>query len=204
MSIAEKLVTATQNQQKVFDAGKKAEYDRFWDKFQDYGNRVQYSYAFSYDGWTDEIYNPKYAIRPTMCNGLFNNAQCITDTKVTIDLTNPGGNQKYSLFSNATKLKTIRKLIVNETNGFQASTPTFSNCKSLENITFEGIIGKSIDFQYSTLLSKTSIENIVSCLSTTSTGQTLTLSQTAVDNAFTKDEWNALIADRTNWTISLV
>ncbi len=204
MSIAEKLTAIAENQQKVFDAGKQAEYDRFWDEFQDYGNRTNYTYAFAYGGWTDETYNPKYKIRPTMSNNIFMSNADITDTKVTIDLTNPNGNQKFGLFTSATKLKTIRKLIINETNIFQASTSTFNNCKSLENITFEGIIGKSIDFQWSTLLSRESIENIVSCLSTTATDVTLTLSETAVNNAFTQDEWNTLIAQKPNWTISLV
>ena len=49
---------------KVFDAGKKAEYDAFWDVFQNYGDEEGMSYysAFGYDGFTDENYNPKYPI----------------------------------------------------------------------------------------------------------------------------------------------
>lgn len=148
MSIAEKLTTIAENQEKVFEAGKKAEYDRFWDEFQDYGNRTQYSYAFCYGGWNDETYNPKYTIRPTSCNNLFASSSAITDTKVAIDLTHPGGNQKFGLFKGAAKLTTIRKLIVNESTIFTTSAGqnSFSGCSKLENITFEGTIGKSIDF----------------------------------------------------------
>ena len=42
MSIAEKLVTVAENEQKVYDAGKQAEYDAFWDNYQVYGNRENF------------------------------------------------------------------------------------------------------------------------------------------------------------------
>ena len=45
-------------------AGRKAEYDMFWDNFQNYGNRLSYSYMFGARGWTDENFKPKYDIRP--------------------------------------------------------------------------------------------------------------------------------------------
>ena len=204
MSIAQKLTTVATNQQKVYDAGKNAEYDRFWDEFQNYGDRTNYTYAFAYGGWNDDTYNPKYTIRPVSCNNMFMNASSITDTKVTIDLTNPDGNQKYGLFASATKLMTIQKLIVDKTITFQSSSPMFNKCNSLKNITFEGAIGKDISFKDCPLLSKESIENIVSCLSSDSADTTLTLSQTAVDNAFAEGEWDTLIADKTNWNFSLV
>ena len=165
MSIADKLVTIAENQEKLFDAGKKAEYDRFWDAFQDYGNRTVYTNAFCYGGWNDEIYNPKYTIRPTSCNTMFANNTKITDTKVDIDLTHPGGNQKYSLFAGCRNLKTIQKLIVMETNGFSpnGAIATFAGCKSLENITFEGTIGRNIDFS-DCPLSPESMVNVITHL----------------------------------------
>lgn len=52
----------------VFEAGKKSEYDAFWDAFQNYGNRNKYEFAFtgagegSSGGWTDETFKPKYDI----------------------------------------------------------------------------------------------------------------------------------------------
>lgn len=47
--------------------GKQAEYDAFWDIFQDYGNRKFYSYAFYGDFnttniWNDNNFKPKYDI----------------------------------------------------------------------------------------------------------------------------------------------
>lgn len=78
-------------------------------------------------------------------------------------------------------------------------------CNALEEVTFEGEIGQSgIDLKRSTKLNRASIESLFNCLSTDVTGQSLTLSKTAVNNAFTTDEWNTLVTTRNNWTISLV
>lgn len=199
MSIAEKLVTVAQNQQKVFEAGKKSEYDRFWDEFQ---KDLTLSYMFAGKGWTDETYNPRKEIKTTNgygANYVFAYSN-ITDTKVNIDFSNLDV-YVSNLFYDARNLKTIKKLIVGAKTPY---TNCFINCTALENVTFEGIIGRSINFSYSPLLSKESIENIVECLSESETSQTLTLSQTAVDNAFTTAEWNTLIAGKTNWTFSLI
>lgn len=63
MSIAEKLVTIAENEQKVYDAGKKAEYDEFWDNFQpEKGAAHIYQYAFSGHHWNDITFKPKYDI----------------------------------------------------------------------------------------------------------------------------------------------
>ena len=43
--------------------GKQEEYDRFWDAFQESGQRERYFYAFAGGGWTPESFNPKYPIR---------------------------------------------------------------------------------------------------------------------------------------------
>lgn len=201
MSIAEKLVTVAENQEKVYDAGKKSEYDAFWGELQNYGKAKSYANAFSYNAWNDKTYNPKYTFKVSDCNNMFFHNTNITDTKVPIDFRGNQG-QIFYVFEGCTKLVTIRTLILDGTN--QSFSRYFTNCKALENITFEGEIKKNIDFQYSPKLSKESIENIMSCLSENSTGQTLTLSQEAVNNAFTQDEWNDLIKDKTNWTISLV
>lgn len=191
------------NVPKVFEAGREAEYDDFWDVFQNKGNREMYSYAFFGDGWTDETYNPKYDIVSSGNSYIYSNS-FITDTKVVIDCATNPGNPNQTLqnaFKGAGHLKTIRKLIVMEKQSF---ANTFNACSALENITFEGEIGKSINFQYSPLLSKASIENIVSVLSADVTGQTLTLNQTAFDNAFTEEEWNALIADKGDWKFAFI
>jgi hypothetical protein len=109
-------------------------------------------------------------------------------------------------------LKTIEIVRVNEnTTSFSA---TFLNCHVLENVKFEGFIPKSISFASSKKLSKASITNVIEHLSPTATGQTATFAKYAVNKAFetsegandgsTSAEWNALIAPKSNWTISLV
>lgn len=67
MSIAEKLTTIAENEQKVYDAGKQAEYDKFWDSYQLNGERKLYMGAFA--GWNPENFNPKYPITPVGTNG---------------------------------------------------------------------------------------------------------------------------------------
>ncbi len=68
MSIAEKLVTVAENVPKVYEAGKKAEYDAFWDTFQQNGTRRRYSLAFTNSGraWNSTNFKPKYDI---ICEG---------------------------------------------------------------------------------------------------------------------------------------
>lgn len=46
----------------VYEVGKQAEYDRFWDNFQDNGNRKIYWYGFASPGWNQETLNPKHKI----------------------------------------------------------------------------------------------------------------------------------------------
>ena len=45
MSIADKLRLIANNVQKVFDGGRKAEYDAFWDSFQKNGAAANYAYG---------------------------------------------------------------------------------------------------------------------------------------------------------------
>lgn len=47
----------------IFEAGKQAEHDRFWDAVQDNGNRTIYRYAFY--GWRYSNFKPKYDMKPT-------------------------------------------------------------------------------------------------------------------------------------------
>ena len=71
MSIAEKLTAIAENEQKVYEAGKQAEYDAFWDSFQQSGNRTHYGRAFSNSPFTKEVFNPKYDLICTSANAMF-------------------------------------------------------------------------------------------------------------------------------------
>ena len=85
MSIAEKLTAIAENEQKVYEAGKKSEYDAFWDAFQNYGNMKNYNSAFrnvdyiDYDSWRKETLRPKYDIIPTSTDRTFYKVKGITD-----------------------------------------------------------------------------------------------------------------------------
>lgn len=69
MSIADKLTTIAENEQKVYDKGvadgKQSEYDAFWDKFQNYGKRTNYDYLLGGDNVSRSWFKPKYDIKPT-------------------------------------------------------------------------------------------------------------------------------------------
>lgn len=189
--------------------GKQAEYDLLWDTLQNNGDPAgaNYYYKFSYStngvGWTDENFNPKYPIitSASITGGmaLFYTNKNITDTKVPIVVL---GSTAQSLFVNAEKLVTIRELSVHA--GVAFST-TFQGCYELINLTMSGTIGQSgLDLQHSQKLSKASIESVIEHLSTTTSGLSVTFSKTAVDAAFTDEEWATLANTRSNWTINLV
>lgn len=111
-----------------------------------------------------------------------------------------------NMFWNVQTLKTVEKLIL-KNDGSQSCTNTFNGVPALQNIVIEGKFGNSVDVKTATKLTKASIESFVSSLSDTTTGKTLTLSETAVESAFgstTAAEWTALVATKSNWTISLV
>ncbi len=224
--------------------GIQAEYDRFWDNFQDYGSRTNYFYAFA--NWSLEEFTPKYDIAPVNLEGIFMMSNMAVDLPayleeigINIDfknatnsasMTNTFRGCKFTrigeinstmsenfnhTFGNSLNLRTIDKLVLREDGSQGFSSSTFINCLSLENLVIEGVIGKNgFNVQWSTKLSQDSIVSIINALSPTTSGLTVTLSKTAVNNAFetsggtadgpTSAEWLALIATRSNWTISLV
>lgn len=66
-------------------AGKKAEYDAFWDVYQENGQRTSYLGAFAGTGWTKDTFKPKYPIAPTQTSGawyMFFGFNALPDTEV--------------------------------------------------------------------------------------------------------------------------
>lgn len=210
--------------------GKQAEYDAFWDNLQSNGALIPYVASFG-AAWNDATFKPKHNIRPTDAYMMFRSSKVtdLTNLGVEVDFSNCFNFQYAFTFSSVshigivdvrnsksikltqtfaqtTKLHTIDKIIIDEDSGYFDGT--FESAIALTNITFEGVIGKSsINFQWSTLLSKASITSIINALSATKSGLSATLSKTAVTNAFgstTADEWINLTNTKPNWTISLV
>ena len=99
-----------------------------------------------------------------------------------------------------------------------AVTNAFGGANSLEEVRFvPNTIKISIEFQWCTKLSKASLISIINGLSAETSGLTVTLSKTAVNKAFETIingegqnngsinwDWQALVANKTNWTINLV
>lgn len=185
-----------------FEAGKKSQYDDFWDNYQNNGEIKSYNYAFQSPCWTDETYNPKYPIVANSATNMFVSNPNITDTKVPIDLRGCFINNTFSYSG----LVTIREIIVDEKTTINSTPNGFNGLYNLVNIKFTGVwsCGNIPEFAYSHYLSKDSITSIVNVLSPTVTGFTVTLSKRAKEAAFTADEWAALIATKSNWTFSLV
>ena len=72
MNISEKLTAIAENEKKVYEAGKKAEYDAFWDLFQDNGKRTDYNMAFASRSWNVDTFKPKYDLTISSgCNRMF-------------------------------------------------------------------------------------------------------------------------------------
>ena len=218
------------------------EYDKFWDSFQRNGNRVNYEYGFGGEGWNDETFKPKYDIKPTQSTYMFSNCgitDMITALKnagVTFDFSQVKDTSYLAFNSSITRFPTIdtssrpninhffmgnknleyiEKVILKSDGSQTFNDYSFKDNPKLKEIRFEGVIGKSgFNIKDSTLLSKASITSIINALSTTTSGLTVTLSQTAVNNAFetstgsadgsTSQEWLNLKATKSNWTISLV
>lgn len=245
------LTKASDNVKDVFAAGKQSERDAFWDAFQTPSRRLWYG-AFQNACWNDTTFYPKYDITSTgdasslfrYCDitdleGRLNECGVTLDTSEATSLNCAFGESKitalptinlskcisaardsHGVFGGCKDLISIRKVIVNEA---VALSNTFTTCNSLQNIDFEGFIGQDINLKWSTKLTDESIESIINHLSDTAEEKTLTLSETAVDEAFRgfgcdpntgtygdevdgqyADNWISLYLTKTNWTITLV
>lgn len=195
MSVSEKLTIIAENEQNVYNAGKKAEWDDFWDSLQDNGNRTHYAYAFAYGSFNKHNFKPKY---PIICtengyatpagNSLFRQT---TDASVTqfyedmieeinVPITIMG--QPQFVFDYMLKLKKIIELNVTVTTTFNS---WFRGCEDLEYIRWgSSVIGQSLDMYDCKKLDKNSIIDTYTHLSDTASDKTLTLSKTAVNTAF--------------------
>lgn len=214
----------------VHAAGRQAECAAFWDDFQAQGSRTDYYRAFHGKYWTESNFKPVYDITVVGdAHDLFANArikdlaQLLREQGVTLDLSR-ATKMRYAfsgasirrvprvstiaaddvkhLFITSYNLQVIEGLVLRD-DGSQIFTQPVDGCTGLTTIAIEGVIGADIDFHWSTKLSRASIESIIAALSDAKTGQTLTLSEKAVNSAFTDDEWVALVAAKPNWTIAL-
>ena len=117
------------------------------------------------------------------------------------------------MFNKCTKLHTIEMPL--DFSSVTNATQCFDGANALVNVSLVKESLKVSTIFTSTLLSAESIQSITDGLATGVTGQTLTLSRTAVNKAFETSEganngstdensvWHNLIATKPNWTITL-
>lgn len=216
------------------------ERENFWDSLQKNGARDNYSYAFQY--YTDDMFHPKYDITPTnfaqalAYTQIGNLKKILQDANITLDLsqaTNVLQCFRNSTFTHLPKidlsnikttgvtylfyfcqyLHTIDKIII--TDKITSYEGFLSYCNSLRNVQFDGVISASgLNFSQSKFLSKESITNIITHLSQTASGLSITFSKDSVNVAFESEiglkngsesqEWGGLLEQyASNWTITL-
>ncbi len=207
MNISEKLQTIAENEQKVYDAGMQAQHARFWDNYQDYGNRTNHDRAFEGKYWNDVSFDPLYNIVVGSNNGAYTFRSCnITNLNAILKRRNVsiefrGGNCSY-FFSNSkiteipeidvslvtnfyafcsgcSDLHTVRKITFKK--DIDISTSIFQGCTSLVNLEIGGLIGSDFSVSQSPL-STASIVSVMEHLWDGATGKTVTFLQTAADN----------------------
>ena len=127
---------------KVYEAGKKAEYDAFWDTFQLNGTRTDYANAFAGYGWAGKIFYPKYDMKPTTAymmfryfdythsRNSFDLAQRLEDLGIEMDFSNCS---TFNYMFYAAQIKRIPTISVLNATGL---TDTFahSSCETIDKI----------------------------------------------------------------------
>ena len=221
--------------------GKQEEYDRFWNTYQQNGNRTNYRYAFAGDAWGAKgLLPPKYPIvlaaSRTGQEGMFESFNVYAEDKYTnpYDMTELCSMIDFSActyvpklfenavcknitcdFSNLIEMSytfaggnggVLNNITLTVTDKLTSAVNPFINQTFLKSVTFteDSVIAcNGFNFQWSPL-NKASFESVINALSSTTTGKTITFQKAAKETAFTQDEWDALIATKPNWTISLV
>ena len=114
----------------------------FWNAYQDNGNRVDYLTAFAGVGWNEDVFKPRYDIKPTNAYMLFSASkingdlvEILAKQGVVLD-TSKATNTQY-LFSNSLFTRIGVVDVTSSTN----STQTDAMCRSCTNLTrFEKLV----------------------------------------------------------------
>lgn len=182
-----------------FEAGKKSEYDRFWDAFQQNGERNFYDSAFFREYWDDTTYNPKYPIYCETSNGARQafNVSYISSTKVPIYCISTS---LSFTFADATRLKSIPLLSLENVTEYNNA---FTRCPALEELNIVGTIEKNgFSVADSPLLTHDSLMSIINCLKDyAGSGTTYTVTLGATNLAKLTDAEKA-IATQKGWTLA--
>lgn len=224
MSIAEKLATIAENEQRVYEAGKAQEWSDFWDIFQDNGTRTSYGGAFK--AWQQDCFKPKYNLVATgvayamfaeshltdvagalrECGVVLDTSQA-TDVQMlfywakqltsapTIDTRNAPS--LYYMFGNSNNVQSIEKIILKD-DGSQVVDGIFTGCHALKEVRFEGVIGKALNVSSAKQLSHDSLMSIINALASGVSNITLTL---GINNMAKLTDDELAIAYDKGWTV---
>ena len=173
----------------VFAAGTQNEWEQFWDSYQTFGNRRDYSGAFYGLGWTNETFKPKYPIIVTgTLEYIFRNSRITGDLNmilenlgVYLDTEGITGGSQWFLNSRFTRIPKIdMSKVTTGTQQFASNfheeihivasstttwNKTFQNCHALVELTIEGKIGQNgFAVDTSPLLTHESLVSIINAL----------------------------------------
>ena len=199
-----------QVKQKALEEGKNSEWSKFWDNYQNSGERASYDYGFYGAFWNENIFRPKYDIRPTVSamRMFFNSAingdmdALLKGLGVTLDFSNATGIAQAfcnlagttklppislksgvsvsSLFANSTSLKNVTITF----NGAHVGVNTmFTDCYALEHLQVSGVLrttGLNVQWCPLTHDSLMSIINTLYDYGSTTSNYTVTLGGTNI------------------------
>lgn len=196
------------------EEGKQAEYDRFWDAFQENGERTNYNYVFAGKGWNNDTFKPKYPIRPINGANMFQASNitgdlrdyCVLDTSRATALGSFIYGAQFSAIGaidlnsthmgqiayNAPNLEYVEKIIFHPEIKYIGSS-VIANCLKLREIRFEGEYKQhnTTGYNFSDKvpnLSKESIISLINVLSDGASGLTCTLAKSTIDREFATSE----------------
>ena len=212
----------------VYDAGKKSQYDEFWDSFQQNGKRTLYDTAFCGSGFNETTFKPKYdiimkggAYMPFARIAVKSLKKIEEENNIKIDFSGLASAEYlfhfsnieevgivdlsnvtspfYTTFMHSTNLKTIDLLVLNKNASQTFKTGCFEGCKKLEEIKIQGKIGDNFDIHSSTVLSYESLMSIITALIETQNLLTFTIGQRNIDKLSDED---IAIVNNKGWTIA--
>lgn len=222
MSIADKLITIAENEPKVFEAGKTAEYNEFWN--ETHNNTKNGSHAYAGYHWTDNNFKPTrdivigYGERIFYATGIVDLRGCLKRQGVVLD-TSKSGTMNYALnstslkylpvidcsgvnraaginycISGCTDLEEVEKIILPDYTKISNYNGFLSGCSKLTKAPLEGVIGKSgFNISGSPNLDLPSAKNILTCLA----DLTGTENEFAFSVKIAQDVWDRLAEDGT-------
>lgn len=217
------------NYDEIFEEGKRAQYDLFWDALQKNGTLTYYDHAFANRAWTNDIWWPKYNMNVVYGYMMFwgsylegDLVELLNERGITISTANATSTQyMYSntkfthigivdlskatttdyTFQSSKVLHTIDEIIFSTTT--VPKSTMFTYCSALENVTFSGVIAKSgLNMTSCTKLTHDSLMSLINSLADyagSGTTYTVTLGATNLDKLTDAEK---AIATQKGWTLA--